>query len=131
MAETQRRVGICAFIDAEHAMDRGTPIGPASTSSCSSRSPTRARRRWRMRTSSLAPAPQRRGGRLGGHSRPADRDRRRDGRLPRRVRLSWAGHAEAIATYTNQLRERIAVMFGNPEPRQAAGVRGATPLFVL
>ena len=48
IAEAQRRGGICAFIDAEHAMDPATRSGSASTStSCSSRSPTRASRRSR------------------------------------------------------------------------------------
>ena len=45
IAEAQRRGGICAFIDAEHAMDPPTRRGSASTStSSSSRSPTPANR---------------------------------------------------------------------------------------
>ena len=48
IAEAQRRGGICAFIDAEHAMDPQYARGSASTStSCSSRSPTTASRRSR------------------------------------------------------------------------------------
>ena len=57
IAEAQRRGGICAFIDAEHAMDPRTPSASASTStSCSSRSPTRASRRSRSASCSSAPA---------------------------------------------------------------------------
>ena len=57
IAEAQRRGGICAFIDAEHAMDPATPSGSASTStSCSSPSPTRASRRSRSASCSSAPA---------------------------------------------------------------------------
>ena len=57
LAEAQKLGGVCAFIDAEHAMD---PLyagrsGSISTS-CSSPSPTTASRRWRSRTCSCAPA---------------------------------------------------------------------------
>ena len=56
VAEAQRNGGICAYIDAEHAMDPVYAKQPsASTStSCSSPSPTRASRRWRSRTCSSA-----------------------------------------------------------------------------
>ena len=58
IAEAQARGGVCAFIDAEHAID---PVyakadrGRTSTSS-SSRSPTTASRRSRSSTSWFAPA---------------------------------------------------------------------------
>ncbi len=57
LAEAQKLGGVCAFIDAEHAMDPLTPSTSASTStSCSSPSPTTASRRWRSPTCSCAPA---------------------------------------------------------------------------
>jgi recombination protein RecA len=57
VAEAQRNGGICAYIDAEHAMDPvyARPSGSTSTS-CSSPSPTPASRRSRSPTCSSAPA---------------------------------------------------------------------------
>ena len=66
LAEAQRLGGICAFIDAEHAMDPLYAARSASTStSCSSRSPTTASRRWRSPTCSSLGRGRRRRGRLG------------------------------------------------------------------
>ena len=51
IAQAQKMGGICAFIDAEHAIDPPTPSASASTStSCSCRSPTTASRRSRSPT---------------------------------------------------------------------------------
>ena len=51
LADAQKMGGICAFIDAEHAMDPPTPSGSGSTStSCSCPSPTTASRRSRSPT---------------------------------------------------------------------------------
>jgi RecA/RadA recombinase len=58
VAEAQRNGGICAYIDAEHAMDpvyARRPSGSTSTS-CSSPSPTRVSRRSRSPTCWCAPA---------------------------------------------------------------------------
>ena len=57
IAEAQKLGGVCAFIDAEHAMDPLYAQTSASTStSCWSPSPTTASRRWRSPTCSCAPA---------------------------------------------------------------------------
>ena len=57
IAEAQKLGGVCAFIDAEHAMDPVYAARSAWTStSCSSPSPTTASRRWRSPTCSCAPA---------------------------------------------------------------------------
>ena len=57
IAEAQRQGGICAFIDAEHAMDPVYASRSASTStSCSCRSPTTASRRSRSPSCSCARA---------------------------------------------------------------------------
>ena len=51
VAEAQRIGGICAYIDAEHAIDPVYATPSASTSTtCSSPSPTPASRRWRSPT---------------------------------------------------------------------------------
>jgi recombination protein RecA len=58
IAQVQRAGGVAAFIDAEHALDTAYARPSASTSAaCSSRSPTRASRRWRSSTPSCARAP--------------------------------------------------------------------------
>ena len=58
IAEAQRRGGICAFIDAEHAMDPAyaQPHRRRTSTTCSSRSPTTASRRSRSPSCSSAPA---------------------------------------------------------------------------
>ena len=58
LAEAQRLGGVCAFIDAEHAMDPlyAQQIGVEHRRRCSSPSPTTASRRWRSPTCSCAPA---------------------------------------------------------------------------
>ena len=51
IAEAQRNGGVCAFIDAEHALDPSTPATSVSTSTSStSPSPTPASRRSRSPT---------------------------------------------------------------------------------
>ena len=58
IAEAQRAGGVCAFIDAEHALDVDYARSSASTSrTCWSRSPTAASRRSRSPRCSCAPAP--------------------------------------------------------------------------
>jgi recombination protein RecA len=57
LAEAQKLGGVCAFIDAEHAMDPLYARSASTSTSCSSRSPTTASRRWRSRTCSSARAP--------------------------------------------------------------------------
>ena len=57
VAEAQRNGGICAYVDAEHAMDPTYARASGSMStSCSSPSPTRASRRSRSPTCWSAPA---------------------------------------------------------------------------
>ena len=58
VAEAQRNGGVCAYIDAEHAMDPIYARPSVSTSmSCSSPSPTPASKRSRSPTSSSGPVP--------------------------------------------------------------------------
>ena len=58
IAEAQKLGGVCAFIDAEHAMDPlyAQQHRRRTSTSCSSPSPTTASRRWRSPTCSCARA---------------------------------------------------------------------------
>ena len=88
MAEAQRHGGICAFIDAEHAMDPlvRAPRSASTSTSCSSRSPTPASRRSRSLEHLIrSRCPRRRRDRLGRGPRPQGGDRGGDGRLARRA----------------------------------------------
>ena len=129
IAEAQKRGGVCAFIDAEHAMDPlyaqaiGVDIDELLVSQpdyrragAGDRRPARAlrcRRRGRDR--------------LGRGAHPARGARGADGRPDRRpaqARLmsqamrKLAGNlnrTQTLCIFTNQIREKVGVMFGSPE----------------
>ena len=87
IAEAQRRGGICAFIDAEHAMDPSVRPEDRRRHRRASRLAAghgRAGTRDRGAPHPLGRARHRRR-RLGRRSRPEGGDRGRDGRLPRRA----------------------------------------------
>src|ERR687888_12682 len=90
IAEAQRRGGICAFIDAEHAMD-----------------PTYAKRIGVNIDDLLVSQPD-----------TGEQALEIEARLMSQALRKLAGtlnRTDTIALFTNQLREKIGVMFGNPE----------------
>ena len=129
IAEAQKLGGVCAFIDAEHAMD---PLyaqrASASTStSCWSRSPTTASRRSRSPTCSCAPGavdvvavdsvaaltPR---AELEGQM--GDQTVGVQARMMSQAMRKLAGNlnrTQTLCLFTNQIREKVGVMFGSPE----------------
>src|ERR687883_658215 len=94
IAEAQRRGGICAFIDAEHAMD-----------------PTYAKRIAVDSVAALTPKAEIEG-------EMGDSHVGLQARLMSQALRKLAGtlnRTDTICIFTNQLREKIGVMFGNPE----------------
>ena len=129
VAEAQRNGGICAYIDAEHAMDPiyAQAIGVDVDELLISQ-PDTGEQALEI-TDMLDPlrCARRRRDRLGGRPHAPGRDRGRDGRHPRRPPgpPHDPGAAQAhrqpqqdrtpSAIFINQLREKIGVMFGSPE----------------
>ena len=128
IAEAQRRAASAPSSTSSTRLDPAYASGSASTSTTSSSpSPTRASRRSRSQSSYPLRRARRRSRSI--RSRPGHegRDRRRDGRSPRRpagaahepgaaqARRQIQSHRDDSASFTNQLRQKIGVMFGNPE----------------
>ena len=135
VAEAQRNGGICAYIDAEHAMDPVyAPAIGVDVDELLISQPDTGEQALEI-TDMLDPlrCARRRGDRLGGRAHAPGRDRGRDGRHPRRppgpahVARRCASSPptstspNTICIFINQLREKIGVMFGSPRPPRAAG----------
>jgi recombination protein RecA len=128
LAEAQKLGGVCAFIDAEHAMDPLYARRSAWTStSCSSPSPTTASRRSRSPTCSCAPSavdvividsvaaltPR---AELEGQM--GDQTVGLQARMMSQAMRKLAGNlnrTQTLCVFTNQIREKVGVMFGSPE----------------
>ena len=129
VAEAQRNGGICAYIDAEHAMDPIYAARPsASTStSCSSPSPTPASRRSRSPTCSCAPVRSTSSSidsvaaltpRAEIEGEMGDTHVGLQARLMSQALRKLTANlnkTDTICIFINQLREKIGVMFGSPE----------------
>ena len=129
IAEAQRRGGICAFIDAEHAMDPqyARRIGVNIDDLLVSQPDTRragARDRRAARSAPARSTSSRRLGRRARRRRPRSRARWATRHVGLQARLmsqalrKLAGtlnRTDTICLFTNQLREKIGVMFGSPE----------------
>ncbi len=129
IAEAQKGGGICAFIDAEHALDRGLRPQARREHRRPPDLPARHRRagaRDRRNAGALR-RHRRHRRRLRGGARAPGRDRGRDGRqphgppgpphepgAPQAHRRDLASPA-ACVIFINQIRMKIGVMFGNPE----------------
>ena len=129
VAEAQRNGGVCAYIDAEHAMDPvyASAIG-VNVDDLYISQPDTGEQASRDRRHADPLGRARRGRhRLRRRARAPRRDRGRDGRHPRRPPgpADEPGAAQAhrqpqpesrtICIFINQLREKIGVMFGSPE----------------
>ena len=121
--------GVAAFIDAEHALDPGYAknVGVNVDDLLVSQPDTGEQALEIAETLIRSQRRRRRRHRLGGRARAAGRDRGRDGGQLRRAAGApdEPGAAQAdrrhqpqsktALIFTNQLREKIGVMFGNPE----------------
>ena len=129
IAEAQKRGGICAFIDAEHALDVGyaRKLG-VKTEDLLISQPDNGEQALEIAETLVRIGRHRRARhRLGRGARAARRDRGRDGRPADGPAGAphVAGAAQAhrhhlasrstIVIFINQIRMKIGVMFGNPE----------------
>ncbi len=128
VAEAQKKGGICAFVDAEHALDPiyARKLGVNVDDLLISQPDTGEQALEICRHAGALGRDRRAGDRFGRRAGAARRARRRDGRRPARPQARLMSQAlrkltasinrsNTMVIFINQIRMKIGVMYGSPE----------------